>query len=214
MTQALNEIDDWIDHSQSWHALHIRQNAAPVYGAHPGLERAIIDLYAEECRFCFSEEVYELYQWHDGNILMGEMANPISLSSLDHAMSLMIQGHVPYRPYLPLFVGDDAYYVIPQAVAGQATSPIFFFDGRIMPGDTKPIWGNFCPSFFAPSITALMQAMAECIKTYDGISAEYMRMDDANKELDIYLDHTYNLSILTPIYQKYGVVGTAAGLWR
>ncbi|MEM9217237.1 MAG: hypothetical protein AAGD25_23200 [Cyanobacteria bacterium P01_F01_bin.150] len=67
LTQALEKIDYWISHSQSWHANHIR--SSPVYRNLPGLEREMIELYSEEFQFRFSEEIYELYQWHDGGML-------------------------------------------------------------------------------------------------------------------------------------------------
>lgn len=208
LTQALRQIDYWINNSQSWHANHIRT----VYKNCPGLERDIIDLYSEEFKFKFSEEVYELYQWHDGGMLLGDMANPVIFSSLENSINYLIRDHVPCRPYMPLFIGDEAYYVITEASCNNQTSSILFFDGNIFPGPSVSSRGRFHPRFYAPSITCLMQAVAECAKTHDGISAEYMLMDDLRHE--VYLDHTRHSSIFTEIYKKYGVTGDSSGLWR
>jgi cell wall assembly regulator SMI1 len=71
LTQALQDIDYWIENSKSWHAEWIRS-----FGVRPGLEREMIELYSEEYDFRFSEEIYELYQWHDGDIRVGDNANP------------------------------------------------------------------------------------------------------------------------------------------
>jgi hypothetical protein len=206
LTQALQDIDYWIENSKSWHAEWIRS-----FGVRPGLERDMIDLYAEEYDFRFSEEIYELYQWHDGDIRIGDNANPIFFVPLDCAVTHIVTGHFPYIPYMPLFIGDECYYVTPEASEGQKTSPIFGFDGYISGNKSRPR-GDFYHNNYAPSVTCLMQAIAECAKNYDGISA--MHMDGSSK--DIYPENTYlcNRSILSPIYEKYGVIGGSSGLWR
>ena len=210
LTQALEEIDYWINNSQSWHANHIRTTS--VYSNRPGLEREIIDLYSEEFKFQFSEEIYELYQWHDGGMLIGDMSNPISFSTLDNSLSYCIREHFPYRPYLPLFIGDESYFTVFEASDLQEKSPVFFFNGLILPEDTKPSWGSFDSKSYAPSITSLMLAIAECAKVHDGISSEYMFMDTESKY--IYPDPMKRISILSPIFEKYGVTGDYCGLWR
>jgi hypothetical protein len=119
LTQALQDIDYWIENSKTWHAEWIRS-----FGVRPGLERDMIDLYAEEYDFRFSEEIYELYQWHDGDIRIGDNANPIFFVPLDRAVTNIVTGHFPYLPYMPLFIGDECYYLTPEASEGQKTSPI------------------------------------------------------------------------------------------
>lgn len=210
LTEALKEIDDWIYNSQSGHAAFIRRGMGN--GIRNGLERRAIDLYAEETQFNFSDEIYELYQWHDGEIVFGDMANPVCFTPLKNAIRFAIKEDIPYRPYLPLFIGDDAFYVVFDALENQESSPIFFFDGRILPGDLKPSHGTFHPSFYSPSITCLMQAIAECTKKHDGISAAYMYWN--NEESRVYLDRTRQHSILSHIYDRYGVTGDCSGLWR
>jgi hypothetical protein len=210
LTEALKEIDEWIYNSQSIHAAFIRRGI--VNGIRNGLKRQEIDLYTKEVQFNFSDEIHELYQWHDGEIVFGDMANPVCFTPLKNAIRFTITEHVPYRPYLPLFIGDDAFYVIFDASENQKSSPIFFFDGRILPGDSEPSHGDFRSSFYSPSVTCLMQAVAECTKTYDEISAWYMCAN--NQESNIYLDNTRRHSILSHIYDKYGVIGDCSGLWR
>lgn len=210
LTQALEKIDDWIRNSPSWHATHLRNT--PVYKNRPGLEREMIELYSEEFQFKFSEEVYELYQWHDGGMLISDMSNPVRFSSLDNSMHYCIGEHVPYRPYIPLFIGDESYFIIFEASESQQTSPIFFFNGLIFPGSSRPSRGGFSSYSYAPSITCLMQAIAECAMVHDGISSEYMLMD--NNAQEIYPDPWRRFSILSPIFEKYGVIGDCSGLWR
>jgi hypothetical protein len=170
----------------------------------------MIDLYSEEYNFRFSEEVYELYQWHDGYIRVGDNANPIFFIPLDYAVVDIVRGHVPYLPYMPLFTGDECYYVTPEASEGQKTSPVFGFDGWIE-REARPR-GDFYHNNYAPSISCLMQAIAECARTHDGISAMHMRGEKPHQEL--FPDLHFGRSALTPIYEKYGVVGGVSGLWN
>lgn len=112
---------------------------------------------------------------------------------------------------MPLFFGDEAYWVTPEASNGQKTSPIFLFDGFISSSKLRSDL-DFLPDVYAPSITCLMQAISECAKTYDGISANYMIGSWDKKEL--YPDSpNRKRSILSPIYEKHGLVGMCSGLW-
>jgi hypothetical protein len=214
LTEALQEIDSWMQTSRSTHAEWIRS-----YGIRPGLDRDLIELYSEEIDFRFSDEVYELYQWHDGIIKVGDYANPIFFLNLEQTDVWLVRPCSPHPAYLPLFKGHNAYWMIYEASDNQKESSIFMFDGciecsdhsaRSLPGHSpgKPGHEEFCPNTYAPSITSLMQAMAECARTYDGISAELI---DGSLQ-DLYISH--NRSILSPIYEKYGVVGDSSGIWR
>jgi hypothetical protein len=213
LTKALQDIDSWIENSESWHADHIRSHLIHGCGVHPGLEREMIELYSEEYNFQFSEELYELYQWHNGLFWVGDNANPISFVSLDMAVGNIVTEHFPCLPYMPLFTGDECYYVTPEASVGQKTSPIFGFDGFISARESRPR-GYFYYDTYAPSITALMQAIAECANTYDGISAHFMCYGGKLQHREIYPNFPKKGSILSPIYDKYGVVGDSSGLWQ
>jgi hypothetical protein len=138
LTQALQEIDHWIETSKSWHADWIRK-----FGVRPGLEREMIELYSEEFDFQFSEEVCELYQWHDGFIRLGDYANPVFFESLDTAGANIVRNHIPNRPYMPLFIGDEANWVTPEAFSDQQPSPIFLYDGFISQGQPNLSYGCF-----------------------------------------------------------------------
>jgi hypothetical protein len=203
LTDALQEIDIWIQTSASSHASQIRRD-----GIRSGLDRDLIQVYSEEIDFHFSEEVYELYAWHDGVIQIGDYANPVFFNRLEQMGKYLVREQIPYSPYLPLFTGDKAYWVIPEASRNQKKSPIFLLDGYITPNSLKPEDGELSTNIYAPSITSLMQAIAECARTYDGISAQCM--DGSNQ--DLYL--SYKRSILSPIYDKYGVVGSSSGIWH
>ncbi len=206
LTQALQDINYWIENSKSWHADWIRS-----YGVRPGLEREMIELYSEEYNFQFSEEVYELYQWHGGGIPVGDYANPIFFQTLDQAVASIVTGQFPCLPYIGLFRGDGVCYVTPEASDGQKTSPIFAGDGFISNSESSRL--DFYDKRYAPSVTCLMQAIAECAKTYDGISA--MHMDYSPSE--IYPNYPRigrSRSVLSQIYDKYGVVGDSSGIWR
>ena len=56
------------------------------------------------------------------------------------------------------------------------------------------------------------EAMAECAKTHDGISTEHMLMDRAPAKVLTKENGRY-ASLLTPIYRKYGIIGSESGLW-
>jgi hypothetical protein len=203
LTEALLEFDSWIENSKSWHANRIRSyKTVTGLEIRPGLEREIIELSSEEYSFQLSEEVYELYQWHDGIIEMGDMANPVFFVNLDCAISYVCKFEFPC---LPIFIGDDTFYVIHAAEPGQKFSPIYHYNGRIGSG-------TFVHGAYSPSITSLIQAVAECAKTHDGISASLKSMDGSKE--DIYRYHPKYHSILSPIYEKYGVVGDCSGLWQ
>lgn len=83
LTQALKEIDHWIETSSSYHAGRIRND----FNVRPGLEREMIELYSAEFDFHLSEEVYELYQWHDGHFGVGDYANHVFFGTLDQAVA-------------------------------------------------------------------------------------------------------------------------------
>ena len=207
LSQALAEISHWIDTSKSSHAQNIHQNRAPRLG----LAREEIDRNLKDINFCPSEEVYELYQWHDGRIILGDYANPVFFLRLKEAVSCMVNLKVLK---LPIFVGDEIYYVVDCATDAQISSPIHCYDQY----DSSEFTIN--TNAYAPSITSLMQAIVECIKNYDGISAHYMAGDknlplaQSSETRD---DYRFYKSLLDPIYARYGIRsldGSKGGLWR
>jgi hypothetical protein len=196
LTQALQDISLWMGNSTYTHAEWIRRSNQ----RRAGIEREMIELYSEEYKFQFSEEVYELYQWCDGSIVLGDYANPVSLAPLDWALSEL--------PRLAIFVGDGMYYAVDEASGDLKTSPIYCYDAGHKMGN------------YAPSITSLMQALAECVRLYDGISACYMSHDKS-----LLLSHSIQgmdmwqirKNLLDPICDRYGLIGASnqgGCLWR
>jgi hypothetical protein len=205
LIQALKEISYWIENSTSHNAKEIRYGDGGVYCPRPGLSRDMIELYSEEVDLQFSEEVYELYQWHNGTILMGDMANLVYFVPLEKGIEYISKVHFPY---LPLFIGDDTFYVVPES---KEISPVYHYTGRISTENSWESNGSFISRAQAPSITSLMQAIAECAKTHDGIASSCMEYDT---ELDYKEQKSHYDLLLSPIYKKYGVVGDSCGLWR
>ena len=72
LTQLLEKFSFWIENSQSNHAQFIRNHPLRQnlgwddWSLKPGLEREMIELYVEEMNLKLPEEIYELYQWHNG----------------------------------------------------------------------------------------------------------------------------------------------------
>ena len=201
LSQALQAFSTWIQTSQTPHAEMIRDGWGCGLNPHAGLEREMIDLYSEEFNFRFPEEVYELYQWCDGEFVVGDVSNPVLFVSLDQAVRHINRENFPY---LPIFIGDETFFFVTEATPGQKTSPVYHWNG-------SPEWGGLMPESGAPSITALMQAVAECATKYDGISHHYMEQE---KIPGLKWYGTRIHSELTAIYKKYGIKGNPCGLWR
>jgi hypothetical protein len=202
LTQALQDINHWIASSESWHAKRIRG-----HGVRPGLQHEMIKSCSDELNFQFSEEVIELYKWRDGDFWIGDLANPVYFVSLNEAVRRIVELHSHCQRYLPLFIGDEAYWIVPEVPDVQEKSPVFFVDETYLVSTSR-----LCDGVFSPSLTCLMQAVAECARTHDGISAIYMREERPHQE--IFPDLHFGRSVLTPIYEKYGVVGGVSGLWN
>ncbi|MBE9029193.1 hypothetical protein IQ266_05380 [filamentous cyanobacterium LEGE 11480] len=207
LSVALAEISAWIDTSQSRHAEGIRTSNQ----LRPGLDRPTIERTLADTNVHISEEVYELYQWHDGKIVMGDYANAIIFMPLHDAVVAAQRRNLPG---LPIFVGDAIYCMVDALSDASLPAPIRCYDGF---GGSEP---QINTSAYAPSLTSLMQAAAECIRRYDGISAYYMA-DDPQLKLahpDVPRHHQgFYQSLLDPIYAKYGIKGfadNAGSLWR
>lgn len=206
LTQALKKFSFWIENSQSSHAHMIRsyptkhEGIKSLWSLKPGLEREMIELYVEEMNLELPEEIYELYQWHNGNFEIGDYANPVSFPSFEDAF---------YRVFdwgfkkFPIFLGDDCHYAIDPVKRGQRTSPIRFYEeSGISQNDS-----NISSSFYAPSLTNVIKAVVECAEKYDKISIYYGDFDSTEQR-------QYQSQLITQIYKKYGVVGQSCGLWR
>jgi hypothetical protein len=213
LTQALQKIEDWIQESDSPHARQIRDGCGGLFCPRPGLSEETIRLYSQVMDFQLSDEIFELYQWHNGIILMGDMANPVYFTPLEKGLEYTSKNKFNY---LPIFIGDDTFYVVPEADCGNQTSPVLHYNGRISKSSDSSIvpWdydGGFINTSQAPSITNLMQAIAECIEKHDGFSS--FKMGNASGRSFAENRHYYDAA-LSPIYKKYGVTDDVCGLWR
>lgn len=85
LTEALEKLSYWIENSQSSHARLIRNHPSVDIRLKPGLEKEMIELYVEEMNFDLPEEVYELYQWHNGSFKIEDYANPVFFKSLENS---------------------------------------------------------------------------------------------------------------------------------
>lgn len=145
-----------------------------------------------------SEEVYELYQWHNGEVDFAEMVQFLSLET-----SIALRS--PYGPagFFPIFGGEYYFCGITGSQYQECTSPILYYCFETRSRDT---------SMVSPSLTHLMMAVAECLESFGGISACTMALDSQNdipneKFFSDYFNKITqeNRKNLAPIYEKYQV---------
>lgn len=203
LTQALEKFSYWIENSKSTHARYIRNHPLrEQYGfedwyPQPGLKREMIELYAEEMNFKLPEEVYELYQWHNGKFEIGDYANPVYFGNFEEGFDDVFRwGFSAF----PLFFGDGCYYAIDESTENSISSPIRLYEGYVKEG-------NVIASTYAPSLTNLIKAVGECAENFDAISIYLMDCEAENQRRERAL-------LLSDTYKKYGVVGEQCGLWR
>ena len=197
LTQSLEKLSAWIENSKSDHAHHIRDHyflgkhcGLNEWGLKPGLEQEMIELYAEEMDLKLPQEVYELYQWHNGKFVIGDYANPVHFGTFEEGFHSVFNDGFSH---FPIFFGDGCYYAIDKITDNSTSSPIRLYDG-----------GSEVPGVYAPSLTDLMQAVVECAENYDVISIQL-----AIGEIDRKQDY-----LITDTYRKHGVIGQICGLWR
>ncbi len=196
--EALAKFSFWIENSQSSHAQMIRSHPSRIeemrkeWLPHPGLEREMIELFVEEMNLELPEEVYEFYQWHNGRFIIGDYANPIYIPPLEDAFEQVFEGR--FKNF-PIFFGDDCYYLIDPVKRGQNLSPIRFYDSGIH------------RDVYAPSLTSVMKALAECAEKYDLISIYYADFDSQEQRQK-------QSRFVTQLFERYGVIGMTCGLWR
>ena len=203
--KSLKKISYWIENSTSEHAEVIRGEYAlrlagtPIeandYTPQPGLEREILKLYAEEIDFKLSEEILELYEWYNGNFIVGDVSNPVYFVTFEETFL----HYADKARAFPIFIGDELYYFVEEATRDMNTSPIYALNGV----DFFSYKTSFIVNY-APSITSYMQAMAECIEVYDEISIKCSRYSSQ------WLKYR---PLFSQIYEKYGVNTEGNVIW-
>ena len=108
LTQALEKFSFWIENSQSSHAQMIRRHPTmddeyrKKWSPQPGLEREMIELYVEEMNLELPEEIYELYQWHNGQFVIGDYANSVYFESFEQSFHCVFEwGFNKFPTYIP-----------------------------------------------------------------------------------------------------------------
>lgn len=176
LSQALERIHFWF-----------QVNARAMAGAlQPGLTREQIQAQVQDLPFCLPQEVYQLYQWHNGSSAQQcvEFLPQYRFLSLEEALDQyqitveiwrqgvseteQLQSWCP-RPegWFPLFAEDGNFYMVVGQPEPKTTAPIIHFSEY---GDDGLVFN---------SLTDMMLAIAECLET-----GTYFLYEDTNCYLD------------------------------
>lgn len=191
LSQALERIWNWF-----------QVNApAMLTFLQPGLTYGHIDAQVQNLPFRLPEEVYQLYQWHNGSSAEQyiEFLPQYRFLSLEDAiaqyqMTVEFWGDVSetenhygwgwFEGWFPLFAEDGNFYMIEGQSQSKTTAPIIHFSEY---GEHKLTFN---------SLTDMMLAIAECLETdaYFSPQAEY-------GDIYFYLDVAYTRK--AQIWLKY-----------
>ena len=123
LVQALERISNWAESNDSRFAQRMRQEMKP------GLTPEEIEQFLSNLPFRLPEEVYQIYQWRNGDMFMGESANPVYFISLSDAVYQEASfSHYVESLYFPVFLGDGFAYVVCGDTEQQKYSPIYHYD--------------------------------------------------------------------------------------
>lgn len=190
LSQALEQIWNWFEVNAP----------AMLTFLQPGLTRGQIDAL-QDLPFQLPEEVYQLYQWHNGSSVKPnvEFLPQYRFLSLEDAIAQYqftveiwrdvseTENHHDgwgwVKGWFPLFAEDGNFYVIEGQSQPRVTAPIIHFSEY---GDNHLIFN---------SLTEMMLAIAECLETgayffpqSDGDTYFYLDKDDT-REAQIWLKH-------------------------
>ena len=190
LTQALSEIISWLQINHPEAISRFRQ----------GLSINQIEEITKDFPFMLPKEVYELYQFCNGGITLGDY--DLVMYSLESALenSYVWESHKETPSYdnhiLTIFHGDghDVYYALCEKEEKKS----------------YPIWCAFSglkTSIYASSLTNLMLTVAECYQT----GAYYTKIYEEG-DLGIEID----LNKLEKIFQKYNPeqMNTWRKIWK
>ncbi len=202
---SLQRIDDWIVQNDSKLAKKLQNQLNPGL-SRSNIESKITESLSKYNRKAhnphFPEEVFDLYQWHDGSFWLSNFA---SFNTLDQALGL--QSPVAPVPefFLPLFSTEYYFCGVFCDKKADGEIPIYHFESG---------QGNL-PFIISPSLKNLMTAIAECLEQHGGFSPSAMAIDSQGcmSDQDFYYGpNAYctqlissNDSKLAPIYERYNV---------
>ncbi len=157
MTELINALDRILN----WLGEHQPTAAA---GFQPGLPADVIAEKLNRLPFQVSQEVYELYQWRNGDKTYSSVFGYLSFLDLNSACEfsdninddalLKIRQQDEEPSYLfPLFDFEGEYFAVQGTEEPIATAPIFH------------ISDDYSVSLAFVSLTNMMLAIAECYKT-------------------------------------------------
>lgn len=190
LVQALERISNWLESNDSHFAQKMQQQMKP------GLSPEEIEQLVNKLPFRLPEEVYQIYQWRNGDMYMGERANPVYFISLSEAVYQQASfSNRVESPYFPVFLGDGFAYVVRGATERQKYSLIHEYDTDLL----------ICGEVISPNLANIMQAVAECLEIYGFTSAASMAASDDSCTSEEIFNELYKKysSLIFPIYKKY-----------
>ncbi|MGD2179902.1 HEAT repeat domain-containing protein [Lusitaniella coriacea] len=144
LTEALDRIESWL----------VKHQPELALGLEPGLSRQEIDTITTNSPNSFPEELYELYQWHNGSTSYGFIPFYESFDSLQKSLEwyqeCVRDGYLESHLFTVL-MGEYEHYAV---ALGEHPNPVWYI---VMDDCIEEIRWN--------SLTDLMLATAECYET-------------------------------------------------
>ncbi len=181
LTETLERILAWLQ-------AHDQPAAASLQ---PGLSQAEIEAKVKELPFRLPQEVYELYQWRNGDPAGHELFPYHVFLPLEEAVHRLGSRHQlpePWDPkWFPIFDFDESYYVVICDETDTEASPTFLIDE--IP--------EFCVEY--ATLTHMIRTVAECYE-----AGAYYLNDQGVLDIDY--------EKIEPIRQRYVSDGDSDGL--
>ena len=191
LTDALNRIMAWLqEHSPTC-----------TSGFQPGLSSEAIEEKLSQLPFCVSQEVYEFYQWRNGNPYCGAFVYHCQLDldlALEYSQGINDDYWLSVRTkdgdplfLFPLFDFDGEYFAVSGSDRLNSITPVFHIgcdDGSVR--------------FAFINLTNMMLAIAECYETgvYAVTSEGYITVRDKNQFGEI--RRKYNPGTVEALYAE------------
>ena len=170
LKQALDRIDAWLDGHPTQFAQRLKSQLKS------GITRIRLHEVVGELPYHLPEEIYELYDWHNGGMEVGYTSEAVRLCCIQEAAEQIyvspLMGSAQVKsPYFPFMLADDwqAFVVCGDLDDGSKSSPVYFYNKN---SDEPAV------HVVAPSITNVMLAIAECLETHGFASAAQAALAD------------------------------------